>query len=180
MIDEGGLNTVSLRAVARHLGVSEAAPYHHFKNKGQLLTVLTTRAYAGLHERMLHSLSAAGVDPFDRLAALARAYVNYGLESRGRFKLMFGAHMPQLAQDPELYAAGHPTRVLLSEAVGACVLPSSKIDPATLELTSWALAHGLAWLIAEQEITFDDPREADGQIAAAINLLVGGVRALQA
>jgi AcrR family transcriptional regulator len=176
IIDSEGLGAVSLRAVARRLGVSEAAPYHHFANKSELLAVLAARAYGGLHRRMLDAIESAGKDPFSRLAAAGRSYVEYALESRGRFRLMFGEHMTELAEIPEVYAAAHPPRLLLEELVSDCVGVDSA-DRTVVEQSAWALTHGLAWLIVEDKIRFENgPADVEKLIDGALALLLSGIR----
>lgn len=180
VIESDGLEAVSLRAIARRLGVSEAAPYHHFAGKQELLAVLAADAYRGFHGRMLAALESASVDPFERLAAIGGAYVDYALENRGRFRLMFGAHMVDLAAFPEVYEAGHPTRVLLSEVVAGCVAGSA-VDSLLVEQAAWALFHGIASLTAEDELRFDDGSTGVERLTVgAIDLLIRGVLSLRA
>jgi AcrR family transcriptional regulator len=177
IIDNDGLDAVSLRAVARGLGVSEAAPYHHFTGKQDLLAVLVTDAYGAFGQRLTEAMTAAGPDAWEQLRALVLAYVRYGLESRGRYRLMFGEHMIKFASNPDVVAAARPTRLVLEEAVAACLGPK-RTDSVALENTVWALAHGITSLVGEAEIpTGSDPDSIDrlGEVAAAV--LIGGIRA---
>lgn len=177
IIDSDGLDAVSLRAVARQLRVSEAAPYHHFANKQELLAVLAADAYAAFGQHLSEAIAAAGPDPFERLGALFHAYVRYGLESRGRYRLMFGEHMIELADHPDVVAAGRPTRLILEETVAACAGPG-RTDPIELENTVWALAHGITSLVGEAEIPAGSDAGDIGRLTeVAASVLISGVRA---
>jgi len=177
IIDSDGLDAVSLRAVARALRVSEAAPYHHFASKQDLLAVLAANAYAAFGQHLAEAISAAGPDPYERLRALVQAYVRYGLESRGRYRLMFGEHMLELATYPAVVAAGRPTRLILEESVAACVGPG-RSDSVGLENTVWALAHGITSLVGEAEIPTGSNADAIDRLSeVAASVLIGGIRA---
>lgn len=177
IIGTDGLSAVSLRAIGRRLGVSEAAPYHHFSSKTELFAVIASESYRGLHVAMLNAITSAGSDPFDRLAALARSYVRYGIESRGRYRLMFGEHMIELAEFEEVVAAGRPTRELLQQVVADCV-PGDNEYALTVEHTTWSLVHGVTSLLSEHEIRFgSDTSKAEKLINDSIRMLIAGIRA---
>jgi AcrR family transcriptional regulator len=176
IINSAGLEAVSLRRVARHLNVSEAAPYHHFASKQDLLAVLATDAYRGLGKRLTSALESAGSDPFDRLRACLRAYIDYGLESRGRYRLMFGEHMVDLGA--YLRAEGHdpgPTRVILEDLIAECV--GTTEDAKAIENTAWALSHGITGLIGEAEIRLGaNPDAVQHLVEVGISILTEGIR----
>lgn len=176
IIDEKGLEAVSLRAVARQLGVSEAAPYHHFASKQELLAVLAADGYRGLAERLTDALDPEMLNPFERLNVLLGAYIEYGLENRGRYRLMFGEHM--IALGNHLRAHGHDlgpsTREMLKVAVAACVGHSQ--DAETIENIAWALSHGITGLLNEAEIRFDTPEDTQHLIEVGITILTSGIR----
>lgn len=97
---ERGSGALSLRELARDLGVSPAAPSRHFKSKQALLDAL---ALAGF-ERLVGTLAASreGVGPTfaERLAAMARAFVGFSLANAALLDLMFSAkHSPEASQD---------------------------------------------------------------------------------
>ena len=179
IIESDGVNSVSLRAVARRLGVTEAAPYHHFASKSELLAVLAANAYRGLHERMIAAIRQAGDDPYVRLSAAGRSYVDYGLQSRGRFLIMFGEHMNELGAHADVYAAAHPTRLMLHQLVADCVGQDSK-DALTIENAVWSLVHGITWLMLEGEIL---PEHGSDEVGATVvdslGFLIRGIRASQ-
>jgi AcrR family transcriptional regulator len=184
IIAENGLESVTMRGIGHRLGVSEAAPYHHFENKAQLLSMLAADAYSSFHQALLRALDEAGADPFDRLLGFARAYVSYGLESRGRFRLMFGEQMLELRKYPHVLAAARPTRELLTEIAAACADKTP-----FFEFTYWALGHrarigrsggtnGLCNLVAHRRyllaaVTTDSPIRGTPQSLATGDIHLG-------
>ena len=60
MLEQDGAAGLSLRAVAKAVGVSEAAPYHHFADKEALERALAAEGFGRLTERLTGALLAAG------------------------------------------------------------------------------------------------------------------------
>jgi hypothetical protein len=89
-------------------------------------------------------LDAPGVGPRERLAALGRAYVDFGLVHPALFDLMFRAGELH-ADDPELRAARSAAISGLRAAVGD--LATGERAPSTPTLVSWAFVHGLVALV---------------------------------
>lgn len=176
IIDKEGLEAVSLRAVARQLGVSEAAPYHHFASKQDLLAVLTADAYRGLGERLTRAVGSNALEPFERLRLLLHAYIEYGLENRGRYRLMFGEHMIGLGD--YLRAHGHDlgpsSRQMLRGAVADCV--GDNEEAGAIENIAWSLSHGITGLINEAEIRLPSRQDTQHLIEVGISILIAGIR----
>lgn len=181
LVEKKGVHAVTLRALARRLGVSEAAPYHHFKSKQELLACLAAEGYARLHDAMRTAVDAAGADPFARLAGLGRAYVEVALAHPGMFRLMFGEHLLELGSFSEVQLEGSRVATLHADVARACVGVGGRsgLSEATLIRTSWALVHGIAWLVLEQEVRFE-PGEpgAEELTEQAVAILVAGIQAL--
>ena len=146
LVRERGLDALTLREVARKVGVTHAAPYHHFATREALLDALADQGFDALDARMVRALADA-VEPGERLSALGRAYIDFARESPERVQVMFrrrteGAREPQPGDDHVF--------VYLLDAVRACqaagVAPAA--DPHELALTAWSLVHGFAklWL----------------------------------
>lgn len=177
VIDKEGLEAVSLRAVARQLGVSEAAPYHHFAGKQDLLAALAADAYRGLGERLTLAVESEDLDCFERLGVLVRTYIQYGLENRGRYRLMFGEHMIGLGD--YLRAHGHDlgpsARHVLRDVIADCM--GHNQDAEIVEDIVWALNHGITGLINEAEIRFESPADDTQRLVdTAITILTSGIR----
>lgn len=148
LLIEHGIEKLSLRAVARRIGVSQTAPYAHFDGRQALLAAVATRGFerltASLHEA--ERSPAAGVVLTRRLA---RAYVAFALDHPMLFRLMFGAELGTSTDDAlrgardASYVPIHEAVARRAEAVGA----GAWVDQASL--AAWALVHGLAILILD-------------------------------
>ncbi|MEZ5670603.1 MAG: TetR/AcrR family transcriptional regulator [Alphaproteobacteria bacterium] len=104
IIDEKGLDGLSLRACAARAGVSHAAPAHHFANLRGLLTALGTIAFRRFHARIAAEQARAGGTAIERLRAAAHGYVGFAVSNPGLFRLMFSASLLDW-EDAELGAA---------------------------------------------------------------------------
>jgi AcrR family transcriptional regulator len=151
MIEERGPDAFSLRDCARRIGVSNAAPAHHFGSASRLLAALAAEGFARLAEAMRDARDAAGADPAARLSATGVAYVERALAAPGLFRLMFHSDRADQA-DPALVAAGQDAYGVL---VG--VLDEGGIaDPGAIA-AAWSLVHGFAALLIEGRLA-SDPR----------------------
>jgi AcrR family transcriptional regulator len=176
LVDEGGLHSVSLRAVARRLGVSDAALYHHFPTKEALVAALAANAYRALHAVVEDAAASAGPDPFDRLDAAMRAYVRFGLGNRGRYRVLFGEHALALTGYAETSAAGRAAYTFFSDCVAGCAIRAGR-DPVDTTRTGWALLHGIVTLVLEREIRFeDDGHTAESLLDTAVGMFVEDLR----
>jgi AcrR family transcriptional regulator len=176
LIDSDGLHSVSLRAVARRLGVSDAALYHHFPTKDALVAALAADAYRALHEATRSAAAAAGDDPFDRLDATMRAYVRFGLDHRGRYRVLFGEHALRLERYAETVAAGRAAYTFFSSLVTECAILAGR-DPVDTTRAGWALVHGIVSLVLEREIQFEDEAHTSETLAeTAVGMFIGSLR----
>ncbi|MFY0663797.1 MAG: TetR/AcrR family transcriptional regulator [Natronospirillum sp.] len=151
ILEEEGLAKLSLRAAARRAGVSQAAPYHHFKDKAALLASVATEGHREFNAAMQEGMDAAGSDVKARLIACGVAYVAFAVANPALFRLMFGATIEHCEQYPELVEAGADSYRILENAERA-MLEQADADPASLmlrALSSWTVVHGLATLIID-------------------------------
>src|SRR5262245_35793052 len=97
VVRRSGPSSVSLRAVAREAGVSEAAPYHHFSDKNELLAVAAAASFDAMGAHLKPSLEGKR-DARAALVALCVAWVDFALTQPGSFRLLFGAHVEDLVR----------------------------------------------------------------------------------
>ena len=148
-LGQRGVRELSLRELAREVGVSHGAPRRHFADKQALLDALAQDGFERLGGAMQEALNTAGTAFDARLAALARAYVAFATEHAALLELMFaGKHRP---------AAG--------EVVGG--------EPERVATVAFAAMQGLAALINGGML---DAAGLDGIVADAAERLVLGLR----
>src|SRR2546421_8587635 len=92
-VREQGVERLSLRELARQVGVSHGAPRRHFPDRQALLDALAEAGYARLGEELRSAADAAGEDFEPRLHATAAAYVRFATRDAELLELMFaGKH----------------------------------------------------------------------------------------
>ncbi|MFC9234090.1 TetR/AcrR family transcriptional regulator [Streptomyces decoyicus] len=101
---EKGPGALSLRELARDLGVSHAAPSRHFKDKQALLDALALAGFERLDEALAAS-RAAGETFADRLGGLVRAYVDFALANAELLDLMYTVKHDPAASEALITAA---------------------------------------------------------------------------
>jgi AcrR family transcriptional regulator len=177
-----GLDAVTLRSVTRRAGVSEAAPYHHFPSKTHLLLAAAAQGFAELDRRMRAAAAAAPDSLDERLIAAGCAYVEFALDEPGYFRLLFGAHVVELAAHAdagEVKKAGQSASGFLRDLV-ADLVETSRLaaDARTLERILWAQIHGIAWLVLEKELRPAPTRaQTVALVRQGIEALLAGTRA---
>jgi AcrR family transcriptional regulator len=156
---ERGSAAISLRAVARRAGLSHASPKYHFGDRSGLLTAIATEGFHGLAQDLSEVHEP---DPQQQLAALGRAYIDFGLSHRALFELMF-TPTELRATDEELIAAQKQAIGALIAAVGRLAgVDATPSDTPQLALISWALVHGLVVLVRDGALQTATPQPTDG------------------
>ncbi len=152
LLESRSAETLSLREVARNVGVSAPAVYRHFPDKAAFLSALATEGYARLAREQI---SAAAASPSEEFAASGRAYVRFALANPGLFRLIFTSATstpPQLAKERPGSAGGELVR-----HVGAVLGDkASESERAVLAYRAWSLVHGLAMLLLDRQIAEDE------------------------
>ncbi|WP_414472994.1 TetR/AcrR family transcriptional regulator [Microvirga sp. M2] len=150
LVARDGPAALSLREAARLAGVSHNAPYRHFENREALLAAMAAAGFADLRDALL---AAAEAPPERRLEELGKAYLGFALNHRSDFLLMFGSVLP-IGQHSELRETAASAFDALRQAVAAD--PSStNPEQEQRAIRAWALAHGLAHLVADGQLTLD-------------------------
>ena len=167
---EKGIEGFSLRGVAKRAGVSHAAPAHHFRDTSAMLTALATIAARRLAEAMQVAHRRAGGDARARFVASGIGYVEFALANPALFKLLFGSERPN-SDDISLVAAATDAFSILEADIAAVRgAEPMQSDGGLLDIGSaWAMAHGIASLLAAGRAQFLKPLlEADreGTLAA--------------
>ena len=142
ILDEAGQDAIGLREASRRVGVSATAAYRHFTNKEDLLASVAAEGFRELAAAM--ETSATGSDP---LGGVSLAYVEFALQKRGLFRLMFGPILLQRAKYPELDKAGRAVFGLLQRV--AVSADNGPREDNSAGMAAWGLVHGLSSLFID-------------------------------
>ena len=118
LIAQEGPSAVSLRSLARRLGVSHAAPANHFPDKAALFTTIAVEGFGLLARAIKDGAGQLGPEATagQRFRAAGRAYTGFALANPAHFAVMWQRDLLH-QDDPELAAAGDTTFELLLGSV---------------------------------------------------------------
>ena len=164
---------LSLRDLARQVGVSHAAPRRHFAGKQALLDALAEDGFERLGAELRAAMAEA--ENFDaRLLAFARTYVRFATEHAALLELMFaGKHRPGAAdslREAADRAFEAPLALIAEGQARGEVVPG---DPEQVALVAWATLQGLATMINSEMI---EPAALDDVVAVAVEQICAGLR----
>ncbi len=154
-ISKNGAAALSLRAIARDLGITAPAIYNHFQRRDDLVTALIVDAYTSLGKSQQTAIENLPVlDIEGRFTALGTAYREWAITYPQRYQLIFGTPIPKY-EAPENITLPAATEALvpLLETIQAFSdenrLRLDQVNPLTVELeamlTAWqAVAEGIA------------------------------------
>jgi len=98
LLVEGGPHAISLRAIARDMGMTAPAIYRYFDSLDALIFELAGDLYDEMRETVVAARDVdPAADPIDRLVSMARAFRRWSLANPAEFGLLFGAPLPGIA-----------------------------------------------------------------------------------
>jgi AcrR family transcriptional regulator len=168
-----GAGALTLRELARRLGVTHTASYAHFNDKRALLHAVADAGF----ERLAHLLEQCEAEPDPRaaIAAMGRVYVRFARENANLYRLMFAD--PELADDPECElspegAAAFAALLRVLERIG----PPPRVDVRDLAAAIWAMVHGISMLEIDRRLNGKTLRSAEEVLQLGSGLLLAGLR----
>ncbi|WP_411818661.1 TetR/AcrR family transcriptional regulator [Hyphococcus sp. DH-69] len=153
ILDNQGVEAMSLRAVANRAGVSPSAPYHHFKDKNDLLTAIAASGFDAF-EKSLEERAAKGSTSQEKLKLSGIAYVEFALAHTALFQLMFSGIRVSASKKNEVASQNNAYKTLEKRAQAVMHGGHSGDTKAGIyALKAWASVHGLATLLIDGAIT---------------------------
>jgi AcrR family transcriptional regulator len=144
-----GMDALSLRALAKATGVTQAAPYSHFRDKDELLAAIAETGFQSLAFFMAESATGLKA-PRERIESLVSSYVRFADENKALFRLMFGRELADMKKFPTLAMTAGKSYALLSAALSGRT--STDVDTRFLTVAVWSLCQGLADLIVNGKL----------------------------
>jgi AcrR family transcriptional regulator len=146
VVEQGGPEAVSLRDLAKSLGVSRAAPYRHFADREALLVAVAAEGYAALGAAY-DKIAASGLAPRDAARANCRAYLDFAAQRPGMFRLMTESEV--LSRDDPPVALIGPANAAFrsfSRIVAAAMPHADERTVAANIITGWSMLYGFVVL----------------------------------
>jgi AcrR family transcriptional regulator len=179
--EQGGPEAISIKALAKELGVSQPAPYRHFADRDALLEAVTAEAFRQFNAILQEAIRKPSKR--SKLSRFAQAALDFGLKRNGIYRLMFASRiMACAAKDCELHVAARETFALLVESLEA---PAVALLRERHALQIWAALHGVVTLaeqglltgqvaqVTREELIEDIVQQTKAALAAAIEAAGG-------
>ncbi len=150
----GSAEAVTLRAVAREVGIAAPSIYAHFPDRDAVLMAVVAQVFGELTEVIEQGQQSAGQDQASRLVAGCEAYVAFGLEHPARYGVLFSRQLLAAPEDGKPVPIGPDGRpvleigaepfALLVQAIEACVTAgvSASTDVVADATAVWVALHG--------------------------------------
>lgn len=153
-----GLEGLSMRKLARRVGVTAPALYRHYESRDQVLADVVRQAYREFTATLYRALE--GRTPYERMIRAGEGYLEFALENARWYQILFVSPeqlaMPAFPSDIEAMGwAIHQFWVdRVIECQGAGLLREG--DPLKISLTMWAHAHGMLSLYHNGHFPMDE------------------------
>ena len=155
ILSKEGIEGLSLRKVAKRVGVSYAAPYAHFRDRQSLIAAISTEGFKQLYVKLDVAVSAHASDPQGQLVEGAWAYVQFAMDNTDIFKIMFSGVLEKEKDYPSFVEISRKTFQRVVDIVRACqdagVLRSA--PPELMAVSVWGQVHGVISLALEGQIS---------------------------
>ena len=150
LIEERGVSALTLREVARQVGVTHAAPQRHFADRAALVAAVAEQGFRGLAAHVA-AVRGSARTPAQRLRALGVAYVEYALAHPAHLRVMFSPEVADKSRHPELAAAAQAVHAALVDRIADGQRDGSVAqgDPDKLSFAAWSMVHGCAVLLID-------------------------------
>ena len=135
----------SLRQVAEKIGYTATTIYLHFKDKEELLFAICDQGFE-VFDRMLHEAHANHKHPLDRIIAMGRAYMKFGISHPAHYRVMFQENPQYLISPKEGEEAPRMASLfLLQQAVQEGIIAGQvkSTNPQATSDSLWAAVHGV-------------------------------------
>ncbi|HTP14708.1 MAG TPA: TetR/AcrR family transcriptional regulator [Streptosporangiaceae bacterium] len=154
----GSADAVTLRAVAREVGIAAPSIYAHFPDRDAIVMAVVVRLFDELTAAIEEGLESAGQDPVDRLVGGCEAYVAYGLEYPARYGVLFSGrrvasqdYCKPVSLGPDgrpVLEFGAESFALLVRSIEGCVAAgaSASTDVFADATAVWVAMHGTVGL----------------------------------
>jgi len=172
-----GPDKISLRALARDVGVSQTAPYRHFEDKTALLAALATEGFRRLYN-VSHSAMGVEGSAADALQMSGKAYIHFALDNPELYRLMFG---PMLSPDDdfaELEEAGGNAFNVIVSLVQRGIETGEFVDkdPLLVANSTWAMVHGISSLMLDRRFDCVEGGISESVLDESLNLILLGLQ----
>ena len=164
LCERDGYTKLSIRSLAKESGVSQTAPYRHFKTKEALYASVATDGFKKLSK-------ACHIDTNKKVlkkhvVEKGRNYIEFGLNYANTYDLMFGTAVGNFAEYPELLESANMTYENMRLSFAQLADDDDHII-ALKCITLWSMVHGLVGILRKVQSVGDGFEVGRGPISTA-------------
>ena len=177
MLREGGIEGLSLRKLADKVGVSRTAPYHHFKDKNELLCAIAEVGFKRWQQDAERIFAKQNLSTREKYRQFFQGYIAYAADNPEMYDLMFGRTIwKQNSATSDLRDAAYPSfqhQVKMTKQWQEQGLMPKGEDTLRLAQVSWGTMHGIARLLIDG--IYADRSHIDEMCDCAVNLFTNNL-----
>lgn len=172
LLKETGIEGLSLRKLADRVGVSRTAPYHHFKDKNELLCAIAEQGFIRWQQDAELIFNQSNVPPKEKYRRFFHGYISYAADNPELYDLMFGRTIwKQNSATQTLRNVAYPSfhhQVEMTKKWQSQGLMPTGEDTLRLSQVTWGTMHGIARLLIDG--IYADRSHIDEMCDCAVNL----------
>ena len=153
LCERDGYTKLSIRSLAKESGVSQTAPYRHFKTKEVLYASVATEGFKKL-SKAFH-VDANKKIAKKHLVEIGCKYIEFGLKNANTYDLMFGTAVGNFADYPELLESANSSYENFRSSFSKLANDSDEVI-AFKCITLWSMVHGLVGILRKVQVIGDE------------------------
>ena len=143
------LEKISLRRLAREIGVTPAAVYNHFSSKQEMMATVKSRAFDKMHEYLKHNC-IDHAEPEREFEEICQAYIDFSQQHPSLFDVLFSVRVSPESSESIISAASdnRPDRlgIIIKRLYDKHKIPITEDRLVLSTVSIWAQLHGLVTL----------------------------------
>ncbi len=171
LLVEGGIESLSMRAVAAKVGISATAIYHYFESKQDLVDRIVVLGIRHFHEYLQQAIARQPAGSLEKLLVLAEAYIRFAYENQQYFQVFYRIRSDAAGrtEDIPVHCGYDLIRQCVDECIEQGVFHSG--DPGVISTYLWSIIHGLVTLTMTGSLHVGEPYGPREQLETQIHLL---------
>ena len=176
-----GYEATSIRKIAKEIGFSPTTIYLYYKDKNDIVYALHQVGFGILRDRFFPLMAVD--NPFERLKALGKIYIQFALANPEYYQVMFMMREPlsflNSMEDNSAWTEGELVIELLKKTIMECQEMGyfKDLEPIAVTIQAWAAVHGLVSLHVTQHLdcihdVFDKQESMEEMVYSSFQVLV--------
>ncbi len=160
LLNRDGYEKFSLRKLAQICNVSQSAPYNHFKNKDELISAIIQETINSFSASLKIALKSYPDNPAIQLLEMGKQFVSFMVENPEYLKFLFlNNEKPRVIIHKSSFLVNKKQPFCIFETCATNYLDyigAKKEGRIYVILAMWSLVHGIAVLIVNNNVKFEE------------------------